>query len=530
MNPILQGLQSGYSPEDIIKYISKAIPQMGAAIKKASRSGYGPQQILGFLSKNFETESREGKSESERHAINRRADAERVKYGLKAAATTVGAAVATPLAASAAKGVLSRALPSSLQAAISPNPATPGIQPPGVSQSPQIPNQSSPNAMNPLQSASAPTSGMPQAQNLQQPSAQQPPGQVAPSVTQPSTPTQAKGSPIDSGALISKHASKDQIDKLISSGNGADEVAGFMQKFKPKEVKAIEKEAGQPIEKVIEDYIAKNPKQPEAKIEMDALPGETAIEAQKRLKISYPAAKRLIEARDKNISPEKVLEEQLNAAKPTIAKGSLAVSPDGIGEVKEIRNGKVIIEIDGKKHKVDESDLEPPSFSDDEVADAYDNLMAKIPEEHRSGMISWAGYDENRNVLGYIPRGGKYEEMHNITPEEAQKIKEGSGTARTSGEVREGLWVAGEETRGGVISQIYWDRRKKHEAEEKNQLKLGFELPKKEKEDKGMKPIFDEMGHARGLSQERDKKKKLEERAKKKAEKDEAKKRKKKQA
>lgn len=233
-------------------------------------------------------------------------------------------------------------------------------------------------------------------------------------------------------------------------------------------------------------------------------------------------------------SKEKPEETKVSTTVPTeemenvpIKKADTVITPQGIGQVKEIRNGQAVVDVDGKLHKVKEEDLEPPSYSEDEIADAYDNLMAKIPEEHKSGFISWAAYDEDRNVLGFIPRGGKYEELHNITPEEAQTIKEGKGVARTTGETREGLWVTGEDTRGGVISQIIWDRKKKKDSEDEKQLKLGFELPKPEKADRGMKPVFDEMKHARELSRERERKKKLEEREKKKKEKDEAKKRKK---
>lgn len=221
------------------------------------------------------------------------------------------------------------------------------------------------------------------------------------------------------------------------------------------------------------------------------------------------------------------IEEEKPIEPVKIEKNSVVSSPQGVGEVKEIRNGQAIIDVDGKLHKVKEEDLEPPLYSDDEIADAYDNLMAKIPEKERSGFISWAGYDENTNELGFIPRGGKYEVITDISPEEAKAIKEGTGTARTSGEVREGLWVQGGETRGGVISQIIWDRKKKREAEEKKQGKFDFDLPKPEKQDRGMKPQFDEMAYARNLSRAREKRAKDEERARKKKEKDEAKKRKK---
>src|ERR1051326_5802922 len=111
MNSFYQALEQGHSPEVILKYLSKSIPQMASPIRKASKAGYTVQQILGFLSKNFDTEDRRGMSETERHAANKRSDAAMTKYGLKMAAT----AVAAPIAASAASSVLSRALPNSLK-------------------------------------------------------------------------------------------------------------------------------------------------------------------------------------------------------------------------------------------------------------------------------------------------------------------------------------------------------------------------------------------------------------------------------
>jgi len=64
-----------------------------------------------------------------------------------------------------------------------------------------------------------------------------------------------------------------------------------------------------------------------------------------------------------------------------------------------ISNGKAVVEVDGKLHKAKESELKPSVYSDNDVADAYDHIMKVIPEEHRSGFIQWAGYDEDRNVF-----------------------------------------------------------------------------------------------------------------------------------
>lgn len=213
----------------------------------------------------------------------------------------------------------------------------------------------------------------------------------------------------------------------------------------------------------------------------------------------------------------------------TIEKSSIVSTPSGVGEVKSISGDNAIVDIDGKAHKIKSSEIEPSIFTDDDVADAYDHIIKVIPEAHRSGFIQWAGYDEDRNVLGFIPRGGKYEELHNITPEEAKMIKEGKGVARTSGENKEGLWVTGEDTRGGVISQIIWDRKKKEDSLFSEATGLPTQKKKRstEKDTKGMQPIFDEMGYAREKSREREKANKLAEKLRKQKEKDEAKKRKK---
>lgn len=506
MNPIFQALNSGHSPQQILEFLSKAIPGISPMVAKATGVGYTAKQILGFLSKNFETEDRTGLSESARHAVNRRADAERMKFGLKLGAS----ALAAPLAGAMAQSALSRALPAGLAG-----------QPLGGLGGPSSPNFP-PNAAG--ISASAGMQTPVPAQNIatQQIGSSQPPipptspAGMTPSITQPPVPAQAivpKRDIKKSVDLIKNIGQEATIKNLIEGGLPPRDIAGVMRKIMEKDkLKAIESIEGG-LESAIEDYA------------QSIIPDESA----KDLAEVIP---------QHEITPKEIIEHELIEEVKPIQKNQTVVAPQGIGEVKAIRNGKAIVEIDGKKHQVNEEDLEPTIHTEEQIAQAYNNLMDMIPEEHKSGFIQWAGYDEDRNVLGFIPRGGKYEELHNITPEEAKIIKEGKGIARTTGETREGMWAIGEDTRGGLISQIIHDRRKKHKASEEKQLKLGFELPKKEKEDKGMKPLFDELAFARNASREMDrkakvlekeiaKKKKEEEIARIKKEREEAKKRKK---
>jgi hypothetical protein len=485
----LGALTAGYTVEQVLNYLSKNFPELGPRIKEAVQSGKNPKDILNYLGK-FDHKQL-SRLKSNRKSFEPFPDAgmsnphiqgnqaikeynpipESIQKGAKIAAPiALTSAIAPKLGSMAAEylphaaKVFQNALPKNI------------LQPELLKQQLQgLPNES--------QTMPSPS------QNQLNTSQQPPANQVAASIPEPANIQQPKviSNPKE---YLEKAGVIGDVDRMLKEKNTPEAIAATigLKTGKGKVAGKVDPE----LLKNIEEYAA--------------LPKESESQ-------NLPKSTELVE--EKPVEPVK------------IEKKSIVSSPQGIGEVKEIRNGQAIIDVDGKLHKVKEEDLEPPLYSDDEIADAYDNLMEKIPEKERSGFISWAGYDEDRNVLGYIPRGGKYEEIDDITPEEAKAIKEGTGTARTSGEVREGLWTQGGETRGGIISQIYWDRKKKREAEENKQGKFNFDLPKPEKQDRGMKPQFDEMAYARNLSRAREKRAKDEERARKKKEKDEAKKRKK---
>jgi hypothetical protein len=517
---LVTALSSGYSTKQIMKYLMRQFPQHSDKIKQALAAGFSVDQIIKFLGGGRKSVNEQNQGLTE-HEQTRSTDIER-RENVNNQALNVGKTAAlaggTALAAPMAMKALQRAAPQLL----GPGAVTAS---PGLSQTQLPPSQGQ---------------SMPLGTNLP---TQQPP--VAGNIAQQPQVMQPQVNAINIGEIINKHGLAKQIEELAKNTQDPKTIAAILYSKFPKEMKKFQAEAGKPMEDAIAEYMQSNvkpldiegmnekgaPINQEAEIqptgveseskELDvsqkedkiALPGESAVGVQKRLKIPYAEAVRLVNERD-NLPLE-------HAGK--IEAGQTVATPQGIGEVKAIRNGKALIEIDGKKHQVDEEDLEPTLFTEDEIADAYDDLFSKIPEEHRSGFIQWAGYDEDENKLGFIPRGGKYEELHNITPEEAELIKEGKGIARTTGEEREGLWVMGEDTRGGIISQIIHDRRKGQKEKEGRQLEFALELPKSEKQDKGMKPLFDELGYARNLSKARDKRKRDEERARLKKEKENAK-------
>lgn len=409
MNPILQGLQEGYGEEEILSFLTKAIPQLGNSIQKATRSGYKTSQILGFLSKNFDNESIKGKSESQIHAINRRADAERTKYGLKAAAT----AVVAPLAANAARSALSRALPQSLapvagslsQASNTPNPASP--------ETPQI--------------SQSPTETPPIGQQLPNISQQPPVNQVASSIPEPVNIQQPK-------------ENNNIVDRLYSSfekgsNKGFDFESDAFLKIAKRMKSTGEIRSKEDFERFFNLF---DQKKKEGKGLPTALKEASAeYDNQKLLPQveNQPEIGQITQDKE-NISPK--MEKPLK-----IEKNSVVSSPNGIGEVKEIRNGKALIDVDGKLHKVKEEDLESSPIPEKDLAELHDELLRGIESETGedvSRMVQWAGYNPETNTLQFLPHSGKLYKYGNIAKEDAALLTDILSVRKTSGSNFIGAW------------------------------------------------------------------------------------------
>jgi hypothetical protein len=509
MNKFMQLLDFDYSPDEVLALIQKQSPSIAKKVYKMLVGGLGSSEILSFLSKdkdlpkslpkNFKPYTPEDiasiKLIQAKNNVPKSRDEQSKNDLLKF--TKQAAAFATPFAAAklapmAGKAIQSIAPQATQMAQSALQRAAPQLAGPGA----VLPN-AIPTASTQLQGAALQTN--------------------APMPQQPITsPTQAPIEPKSPSApILSKQQAAqklfqlgviEKVDNMLKNGNPPEAISAVLT--------AQGNTRGKTDQELIDTIAAYAQGQEEA---VSEAPIKESLIPEKKVSTSVPQEK--IE----NVP----IEEEVEVEQKPIFTNDIVNTPNGIGEIKAIRNGKAIVEIDGKKFEVDEQDIEPSTFTDEEVADAYDDLMSKIPEKHRSGFISWAGYDENKDELGFIPRGGKYEVIKNPPAELVKLVKEGNGVARTTGENREGLWIAGEDTRGGPISQYLHDMRRKKEAQEEKQLKFDFNLPKPEKKDVGMKPIFDEMSYPRNLSRERERKKKLEEKEKKKKEKDEAKKRKK---
>lgn len=418
MNPFFQALESGYDPEEILGYVSKSIPAFMKPISKAKSLGYPAKQILGFLSKNFDTENRKGMSESERHAVNRRADAERTKFGLKVGV----AAAASPVAARVVGNVLSRALPNGLN--LNNVPLTNGNDSSGMiphQQQQSLPNQ---KLINPTEQ---------QQQNI----SSQPPvnAPTIPQTQQISQPINAQRD-IQKNIDIIKNVGADiQVKNLIEGGLPTQDIAGALRKILPKEkIKALESAEGG-LEQAIED-MRQSPKEEMKNVE------ETQIAPQEL----------------QNMEPE-IQELDVPEETPKIDVKSIVGTPNGIGEVKAIRNGKTIVEVDGKRHQINEDELIASPLPEKDLADLYDDVISRIEKEtgqQVSRNVDWAGYDPKTKELAYKPHGSdRMWTYDDLTQEDVDELTNLLTQRKTTGENYIGAWESGSTSPiGAALSKL----------------------------------------------------------------------------
>ena len=151
-----------------------------------------------------------------------------------------------------------------------------------------------------------------------------------------------------------------------------------------------------------------------------------------------------IEYDNHKLSPEKgVIPEVEEKKSPKIEKNTLVSSPNGVGSVKEIRNGQAIIDVDGKLHKVKEEELETSPLPEKELSELFDDLVSGIEKETGedvSRMVQWAGYNPETNTLQFLPHTGKLYKYGNISPEDAALLTDILSVRKTSGSNFIGAW------------------------------------------------------------------------------------------
>lgn len=356
MTALLSALGAGVSSKKILDYLMRKSPELAPKISTALASGLSAEKILKWFSKDKNFGKLKSSMENE-YPMQQNANplvqaqnirnqnlgqdsASALQRHLPSIAGGLTAAVAAPYATRAAQGVLARALPSSLTGIGSQSPS-------GISQAIQ-------NVVNPDISSMVSPSGSPQEQNQLKSSSFQPP--VNPTIAQPEASNLPQVKSNIATEILNKFPGVEaKINDMLASKNTPEAIAQYFKQFNPNQTKKLEKEAGVSIQEIISEYVAKKQTEEPAHVEPQGqeldVPEETG-----------------------EVEPVK------------IETGHTVASPQGIGEVKAIRNGKAIIEVDGKKHQVNEDELE--TEPEEVKTSTLEFNPSSVPEELRSAPLN----------------------------------------------------------------------------------------------------------------------------------------------
>lgn len=468
-NVIAQLLENGISEEELLSSIVKTLPKLGKKAGKLFSGGWGVNDVLNIFSKDKDVQKsvRRGLKPSTpreiaamrlQHSYNNipknqedQALEELQNFTKKAAPVALGLAApyVARAAAPLAEGALQRVLPNSLKGTAGMQKVGAGInqtaqQPPMPPTSQKISGTPSINPITPIPQQPPNLSG-----SLQK----QPPVSDTNLTTNPQL-TQPEGiTNTPSKKQIEPMAMPKEIEKFIGEyakkmpKHNAEELAFMLKRLNPAYVNVLEQETGRSIEEMVTEFKSKGKG---AKLTTNQLPESTeSVE-----------------------TPVELPEEEMRP----IAKGASVATPHGVGEVVANRNGKALIDIDGKKHQVNEDELITPPLPEKDMADLYEDLLRGIEketEEDVSRMVDWAGYDASTNTLAFLPHTGALYTYKNISPDQAAQLTDILSTRKSTGENFIGAWKAGSKSPIGasmsaLIKQLQKERGGKgSEYEEK---------------------------------------------------------------
>lgn len=410
MFPFAAATGAGISANKIIESLMRQAPRLAPRISKALSAGISADQVLNFLSKdtNFERLKEDVQSSynmdfnanplvQAQGVRNKNLGSDMTSAFQRKAPAFLGSA-----AALGATMALKHALPSQIEDQIqkTQEPKTATSQPP------------------------VKEANIPQQQTLPQPEV----------------------SSID----VLKNANfTSKIDPMIDSGNDADTIAAFYKKFNPQAVAQIEKQSAKPFEQVISEYMQSriSTKPPEE------LPPETGGQEPPKRPVPPPTTG----ISGTSSLSRKAIQETFSKATPP-AKGYIVETPDGIGEVKEIRNGKALVEVDGKMRKVLADELMSPGIPQQDLATLHDELIEGIKREtgkEVSRHVEWAGYDPEARELAYKPWMGEEYIYGDIDEEDANMLTSLLTNRKSTGQNFIGSWEAGTESPiGAAMHQL----------------------------------------------------------------------------
>lgn len=442
MIPLInQAMVLGYTASQILTYIMNKMPNLASNVTNARKRGYNDEDILKYLQNKIpvKNEKMVNKHANEldqylsQQGIKTRE--ERANDRNKAIKTAMGIGIGA-LGAYKAYQNYSGIASNLLQTLGQPR------QPPGTSPVPPQPGQP--------QGPIAPQQGQIQVQ--QTPAQPQPPAPIAPQPT-PSPMVQTPGQQINQQQMtpaqpqqIAQAAQAPQVEPQIEpigqeQIEAAPELSPEMDFLKKRnlvpKIQAMVK-AGKPKEKILE-YLKKNiPMMEQEYLRTVGKKGESLDQ-------------KLGNIVDRFFTSQSA---EMPKQEAKISKGAEVLTPSGIGTVKAEDKTGLIVESEGKAHKIPASEAITSPLPEKDLGDLYTELVNKIPESERSSMINVAGYDPNVNEFIFMPHDGALYVYKDIPPEFADKLKSALFQAKTTGSNFYGAWTKGEESRGAGLSAL----------------------------------------------------------------------------
>lgn len=403
MTPIISALSSGYGEEEILKYITKAIPGLAPKIQKARSTGYSVSNILKFVSQAMQGEEYDPSlSESEARGMQRRKQDAISKGILKTAATSI-AAPAVLRAITGSKPV---------QDILGQLGGKKGIGPSPMSNAPVQLN----------------TASQPQSNTAPQPAIQP---------TQSTTQPQPSSDPQQTATLIDQLGIGSQIQTMKQAGNSPEAIASAIGVImKPHQRKWLDEQIKAGKSKSLPDLIA------DYTTQLDSNATEQPGIATGNPAINEKISREIAE----NTQKQPQIEEKTKL-KPQ--KGELVATANGeVGEIKSQRNGKALVDLNGKLHQEEEKSLEMPN---EELIKAVENLL-NLPEIEKSAIISSLVYRPSKKEMFVKFHNGTRYVYEDVDEEDIRPIAEAMGIPVTTGQNIYGAWEKGkQDSRGAAL-------------------------------------------------------------------------------
>lgn len=435
MIPLInQAILMGYTATQVLDFLGKKIKNILPGITNAKSQGYSDEDILKFLSGKIKPASQSGVdkqvSEQDKYLSNigfkTKEEREATKAKFISGAINLGS---TTLGGYA----LSRALPKAAQAL---GGLIPGMQQPNNALK-QISSPSSPSSISP------PPPPIPSAP----PSAEQTLNKLAPAVQEIKGPSDVLWNALSQGKTKGVDADTDALLRIAKKMQTTGEISTKEDFDRLFQLFTQKRKEGKNLPSALR----------EATKEFD------------QVKLSQPSKIESINQQSEVSTNAPIIKTQ---SMPTETVGSLALTPQGdIGEIESVKNGIAKIKV-GDIYKTRKTeDIEPLPISKPDLADLYQNLIQAIPEDARSSVINFAGYDANANELIFRPHSGAAYVYKDIPQEFADKLKNAMFKAKTNGENFYGSWSSGEGSRFAGLSQLIKDLQKSYGGKGKEYIR-----------------------------------------------------------